>query len=431
MSDPRKGTEIDNCVSLLLITYKSNSMKSNSGIQTIILAKNFSRFGFSREAKKAFKFVTTRTSLKASHFLAAGITALIFGSCQKEVTTQPADTASTGFATGTTAPTVDAGTIRKVIYPASNSTLCGYGSSSEGPVTFKWTQVSGKSVTLAKPTNDTTNVTGLAQGVYTFVLTVTDKNGVSASDTTFVTVLKKMTWTVGGVSREALVHLPQDSGSAPVIFAFHGHGGFDIGFASKAFETQWPEALVVYPQGLPTKDSKPGWQTSVGEVNSKTGIKDQDLKFFDAMLATFDNNYNADTQKIFAHGWSNGGMFVYNVLWAARGSKFAALCPAASLLSKASGKITIPVMHVGGTSDPVVDFTYQQKTVQTVRNLDLCSDNGTTWATGENGVLGTHYPSSISDPVLFLKYDGGHDYPSNIPPLIVKFFKQVAAGTIQ
>ena len=131
------------------------------------------------------------------------------------------------------------------------------------------------------------------------------------------------------------------------------------------------------------------------------------------------------------HGWSNGGMFVYNVLWAARGSKFAALCPAASLLSKASGKITIPVMHVGGTSDPVVDFTYQQKTVQTVRNLDLCSDNGTTWATGENGVLGTHYPSSISDPVLFLKYDGGHDYPSNIPPLIVKFFKQVAAGTIQ
>jgi len=95
-------------------------MKSNSGIQTIILTKNFSRFGFSREAKKAFKFVTTRTSLKASHFLAAGITALIFGSCQKEVTTQPADTASTGFATGTTAPTVDAGTIRKVIYPASN-----------------------------------------------------------------------------------------------------------------------------------------------------------------------------------------------------------------------------------------------------------------------------------------------------------------------
>ena len=431
MPDPRKGTEIDNCLSLLLITYKSNSMKSNSGMQPIALTKNSFDFRFFLKAKKAFKFVAPRTILKTSHFLAAGVAVLIFGSCQKEVTTQPADTSSTGFATGTTAPTVDAGPIRKVVYPSSNSTLCGYGWSSAGAVTFKWTQVSGSSVTMSKPTNDTNNITGLAPGVYTFVLTVTDKNGTSAKDTTFVTVLKKMTWTVGGVSREALVHLPQGSGSAPVIFAFHGHGNTDLMFASKAFETQWPEALVVYPQGLPTQDDRPGWQTSVGEVNKKTGIKDQDLKFFDAMLTTFENNYNANTQQVFAHGWSAGGMFVYNVLWAARGSKFVALCPAASLLNTTSGKITIPVMHVGGTFDPTVDFTYQQKTVQTVRNLDQCSENGTTWATGENGVLGTHYPSSISDPVLFLKYDGGHDYPSNIPPLIVKFFKQVAAGTIK
>jgi len=406
-------------------------MKSNQGIQTILLTKKFHGFRFFQKAIQSFKFVSPRIFLKASHFIAVGIVALMLGSCRKEVVTQPVDTSLTGFATGTSGPIVDAGPERKVVYPSSTSTLCGKGSSSIGPVTFKWTQISGNSVTIAKPTNDTTNINGLIPGVYSFVLTVTDKNGISARDTAFVSVLKKLTWTVGGISREALVHLPQGSGSAPVIFAFHGHGENAIGFAVKALEVQWPQALVVYPQGLPGNDNKPGWQTSVGEVNPKTGIKDQDLKFFDAMLTTFENNYNVNAQQVFAHGWSNGGMFIYNVLWAARGSKFAALCPAASLLSTTSGKITIPVMHVAGTADPVVGFTSQQKTVQAVRNLDRCSDNGTTWATGANGVLGTHYPSSISDPVLFLKYNGGHDYPSNVPPLIVKFFKQVVAGTIK
>src|SRR4051812_22438336 len=399
-------------------------MKSNSRMHMIIPKKAFPRFRF---CLKVFNFRPGNTLLKTSHFLIAGIVALMLSSCQKEVATQPArEMSSNAFAAAVTGPTVDAGLIRKVIYPTSNSTLCGKGWSSTGSVTFKWTQLSGNAVTMAKPTNDTTNITGLAPGVYTFVLTVTDKAGVSARDTTFVTVLKKITWTIGGVSREALVHLPQGSGPAPVLFAFHGHGNQDIGFAAKAFETEWPEALVVYPQGLPDKDNRAAWQTTVGLVDPKTGIKDEDLKFFDTMLTTFENNYNANAQQIFAHGWSNGGQFVYNVLWAARGDKLAALCPAASLLGTTSGKITIPVMHVAGTTDPLVGFTSQQKTVQTVRNLDQCSDNSTTWATGANGLLGTHYPSSINDAVIFLQYTGGHDYPSNVPPLIVQFFKQVA-----
>jgi predicted esterase len=407
-------------------------MRLNPCVQTIALVKSSFSFHFFQNVPEVCDWPKIQSLFKKAQFPLIVIVALVFSSCQKEVFTKPAvDGSATAFATASLAPTVDAGTERKVVYPSSTSTLCGSGWSSTGPVTCKWSQVGDNSVTIARPTQDTTNISGLTPGVYTFVLTVTDKNGSSASDTTFVTVLKKMLWTIGGVSREALVHLPQGTGPAPVIFAFHGHGEKDISFVIKAFEVQWPQALVVYPQGLPTQDNKPGWQTSVGEVNTKTGIMDQDLKFFDAMLSTFENNYNANPNQVFAHGWSNGGQFVYNVLWAARGSTFAALCPAASLLGTTIGKKTIPVMHVAGTSDPLVGFTSQQKAVQSVRALDLCSDNGTPWATGPEGLLGTHYSSSISDPVLFLQYDGGHDYPLTVSPLIVKFFKQVAAGTIK
>src|SRR6266542_2194390 len=376
-----------------------------------------------------------RSTVKICQLLAIVIAAVIFSNCRTEQLLDPvlkSTTSSAAFAITNAQPQVDAGPVRIVVYPSYTSTrLFGSGSDSDGPVTFKWTQTGGYSTaTIAQATNDTTSVSGLKPGIYTFTLTVTNKNGTSRTDTTSITVLKKMTWTIEGTTREALVHPSNRSGPAPVIFAFHGHGGSDLGFAAKVFELEWPGAIVVYPLGLPTKShqdpngTKSGWQNSVGEVNSFTGIKDQDLKFFDAMLSTFKKSYNADSSRIFVHGWSNGGEFVYNVLWAARGDKLAALSPAAAILGTTNGKKTLPVMHTAGTSDPLACFSYQQKTAQAVRTLDQCSTTGTTWTTGADGLLGTHYSSSITDPVIFLQYDGGHDYPSTVPPLIVKFFKQ-------
>jgi len=272
-------------------------------------------------------------------------------------------------------------------------------------------------------------------GLYTFVLTITDNSGASRRDTTSITVLETMTWMVGNTKREALVHLPTGgSGQAPVIFAFHGHGGTDLGFSEKAFELDWPEAIVVYPQGLPTKSRSDndgrnsGWQHDVGEVNSKTGVADQDLKFVDAMLSTFKSKYNANSSLVFAHGWSNGGEFVYDVLWAARADKFAALSPAGAAVGTTNGKKGMPMIQVAGTNDQSVRFSSQEQSSKEVRTLDKCSSNGTEWVTGRNGLLGTHYSSSIDDNVVFLQYDGDHNYPYTIPPIIVDFFKEVAAG---
>jgi polyhydroxybutyrate depolymerase len=94
-------------------------------------------------------------------------------------------------------------------------------------------------------------------------------------------------WTIDGVEREALVYLPSTSSKAkpPVIFGFHGHGG-NMHFSARgmAFQNSWPEAIVVYPQGLPTpgivldREGKlPGWQNQAGQQ------QDRDLKFVDTV----------------------------------------------------------------------------------------------------------------------------------------------------
>ena len=81
-------------------------------------------------------------------------------------------------------------------------------------------------------------------------------------------------------------------------------------------QTIWPEAIVVYPQGLPTPTridpagKRPGWQIAVGAQG------DRDLKFVDAMLAAINKRYRVDKHRIYATGFSNGGVFMY-VLWSA------------------------------------------------------------------------------------------------------------------
>lgn len=330
---------------------------------------------------------------------------------------------------------VDAGPAGRIIYPLTTSaTLSGTGSNAVGAVTFQWKQISGNSpATIAYPNAATTAVTNLKPGVYTFTLTAMDSSGISRVDTTTISVLKKMTWTVEGVTREALVHPSSGSGPAPVIFAFHGHGGSDTGFAEKGFELSWTEAIVVYPQGLPSwsrgdsKAKKSGWQHAAGEVNSHTGVKDQDLKFFDTMLVTLKQQFNVDSNQVFVHGWSNGSEFIYDVLWATRGNHLAALAPASGTLSGISGKQPLPVIHIAGTSDTKVRFSRQLKSVQNVLVLDQCSSSGAMWVAGASGLLGTYYDSPINDPVVSLQYDGGHAYPFTVPPLIVKFFKEVTA----
>ena len=248
-----------------------------------------------------------------------------------------------------------------------------------------------------------------------FALAVSQRLGAAAEP-------ERREWTIEGVAREGLVYVPPSAKTqpSPVVFVFHGHGG-SMRNTSRSFaiHTLWPEALVVYLQGLNTpgrltdpEGKKPGWQHAAG------GQGDRDLKFFDAVLAGLRRDYRVDDRRIYATGHSNGGGFTY-LLWAARGDVFAALAPSAAAALAVRGSLQPkPVMHLAGEKDELVKFAWQEQTIVELKKLNQCGEGGP-WATHC-----TLYPSPLGAPIVTMIHPGTHAFPRTAPALIVKFFKE-------
>lgn len=272
--------------------------------------------------------------------------------------------------------------------------------------------------------------------------------------------LTRREWKIDNVTRDALVHVPvtTKTNAAPIVFVFHGHGG-TMRHSARTFDfhTIWPEAIVVYMQGLNTpgrlsdpEGKKAGWQHNVGAQ------EDRDLKFFDAVLASLKKDYKVDAKRIYATGHSNGGVFTY-LLWEARAKEFAAFAPSGSLHlslvrdhlpfvqervrrkvastnevapaktnSVADNKFTPkPVLHVAGENDEGVKFQWQKRMIDALRKLNQCGE-GKPWETDKRCTL---YPSEVGAPVGTYIYPGGHEYPGEASAIIVKFFKAHARAS--
>ena len=244
--------------------------------------------------------------------------------------------------------------------------------------------------------------------------------------------LSAQSWVVAGNTRQALVHSPTNSVSSvgttgskplPVVFAFHGHSGNARAVANKYnFHTLWPEALVVYPQGLPSpskydpEGQTAGWQKQPGAQS------DRDVVFFDAMLAGLSTQHNIDAKRVYAMGHSNGGGFTY-VLSATRGQQLAAIAPS----SCGAGGLfdsfkPLPTLHVAGQADASVPFENQQRTMRRIRVINRCIAASKPWAS-EGGIAATIYPSEINAPFVEAIHSGTHKYPQEASALITRFFK--------
>lgn len=231
------------------------------------------------------------------------------------------------------------------------------------------------------------------------------------------------TWNINGETRNAMVYIPKTATqrATPIIFAFHGRGGtMEKAYQQRNFEKLWPEAIIVYPQGL----GIPGTLTTVkremtGWIMNDTTNNNIDLQFFDAMLKTLQKDYNIDHNRIYVTGHSNGGAFTY-MLWATRGNELAAFAPTATTVGKLGNKLKPkPMLHAIGEKDPAATPALKKYTYDAILSLNQCD------TVGKNiGKFATLYHSKTGNDVVLYIHKAGHIYPSDVNKYIIDFFKK-------
>lgn len=211
-------------------------------------------------------------------------------------------------------------------------------------------------------------------------------------------------WKIEGVQREAIVYAPRSKRPLPVVFVFHPHGGTAVDSARLMhFQKDWPDAIVVYPQGLNTATPRdpaglrPGWQREAGELGNR------DLEFFDAMLETLRKDHIIDPHRIYAAGFSNGATFTF-LLWAERADVVSgfAVC-AGALLPTVQPREPRPIIHIAGRADEIAKFELQAQSIKAEHALND--------------------PTSV--PVREVIHDGGHIYPATATRDIVRFLREL------
>jgi polyhydroxybutyrate depolymerase len=215
---------------------------------------------------------------------------------------------------------------------------------------------------------------------------------------------------------------------APLVFAFHGHGGSGASLERNyEIEQLWPAAVVVYPNGLTghkgrtdPEGKKTGWQTAVGEDG------DRDLAFYDVMLATLRSKLPVDPNRLYVVGHSNGSAFT-SLLLNQRGTAIAATAnsssqPTASQL--ASDPVRSMFMSMG-IHDRIVPYANQRKAIPIAeQKLGIVPSKTTT-----RGYFRMEHGRGNLELDTYV-HPGGHPTPAGVPRLIVEFFRRhtLAAG---
>jgi polyhydroxybutyrate depolymerase len=222
---------------------------------------------------------------------------------------------------------------------------------------------------------------------------------------------------IDGRDRLAYVIAPSAHTSAkpPVIFMFHGHGGSAQRCMDRfGMEKRWPQAVVVYCDGLPINGGgglAQGWEIDTIERN-------RDIKYFDALLPEVLSEYHADPKKVFAWGFSNGGMFMYT-LWSMRPDKIAAFCASGACFANNDIHLDVPkpAFITLSANDPIVPPNLQEAAFEQVEKTDRSAKSGRHFGAGT--LL------KGAKPVVVWRYNGGHEFPFESFPKLIEFFKSI------
>lgn len=170
---------------------------------------------------------------------------------------------------------------------------------------------------------------------------------------------------VDGVERTYIVHVPtayiESQQTLPLVLAFHGGGGnaenemrvsnFNPLADEKGF-------IVAYPNGSGRLEDKLlTWNGGTCCGYAVTNNMD-DVAFVRALLADLQTIMNIDIKRIYATGFSNGGIFSYRLACDAS-DLFAAIAPVSGTQNyiRCDPKEPVSVIHFHGTEDENLPFS--------------------------------------------------------------------------
>ena len=118
-----------------------------------------------------------------------------------------------------------------------------------------------------------------------------------------------------GNNREYIIYVPQiysSSISTPLLFAFHGGNGYADDFMNDEADfrsiSDTAGFILVYPQALedPNDGNSTNWL-------HKEPTDHKDIFFVEALIDEIALQYNIDNERVYACGYSLGGMFSYEL----------------------------------------------------------------------------------------------------------------------
>jgi len=224
---------------------------------------------------------------------------------------------------------------------------------------------------------------------------------------------------VNGVHRTARVYpgALADREPSPLVIVFHGLADSAWNFAYiVGFHDQWPEATVVYPEGLPRADrnGSRGWH------GFRDNDENDDLAFTDALLDVVSDRYRVDPTRVYVTGFSNGGHMTFNLLMD-RPCRFAAFAPVGALAEYVADAATPrPTLYLFGREEPREYSEAWQKTVVALAKANHATGEKREWGPG----LTEFVPGPGGATTIYGLYGAGHVWPSSGNEIIVRFFRQ-------
>ncbi|MEO8608209.1 MAG: PHB depolymerase family esterase [Chloroflexota bacterium] len=237
--------------------------------------------------------------------------------------------------------------------------------------------------------------------------------------------------TIGGFERSYHIYVPKSYTAEkpmPLLFVFHGAGSTGVNMAGISDFNTMAETegfIAVYPDGINRiwNDGRPP-DPAIGPVD--------DVGFVTVMLQTIEAALSIDVKRIYATGYSAGGMFSYR-LGCDLPDQFAAVASVAStfpeyLSNNCKGTPPIPLLVFQGTDDPIIPWIgYQGGYLSASKTLDYWGDHNACLSTNPFAMQDDTHPDDgtrillasrgdcalHADVRLYGVFLGGHTWPGH------------------